>query len=246
MQLRPRAPFRSAVLDRRAGVTSRTPSGQVPEARGIDALEHPKHHGNMGHTDLPGSPDRHEPWRELFGQGSASEILPRLIQGDRLELWPRCVERITTRCHLIDVERLYYRSVARIAHAGPKYRGRPAFDEFLKGRIDESLNELMREDQEEERRGTPPEPGDSARFRFLNEVLGMEMSVTRGAVVRFNVLDEEVRQTFFALVVEMKRFNRHLAEGNGPPDKVRAQLREAFEAIGASYDEWRTREGDAR
>lgn len=212
-------------------------------AGGIDALTRSKHHDDMGSTDPRGRPEE-EPWRELFGLGSPSEILPRLLDGDRLELWPRCAEHVMHRCQLMDVERLYYRAVARIAHAGPTYRGRPELSVFLRERIEVSLNELMREDQEEERRGAPMAEGESARFRFLNEVLGMELPVTRGGVVRFNVLDEEVRQTFFALVVEMRRFNRYLAEGHGPPEKIRGHLRTAFEAIGASYDEWRARGGE--
>jgi len=200
----------------------------------------------MGRTDLPGRPEREEPWRELFGHGSSAEILPRLLKGDRLEIWPRCVERLKTRCHLIDVERLYYRSLARIAYAGPRYQGNPVLDEFLRGRIDASMDELMREDHEEERRRLPLTEADAARFRFLQEVLGMDWKVARGGVVRFNVLEEDVRQTFFSLVVEMKRFNRHLAEGNGPPEKVRSHLRTAFAAIGASYDDWRARGGESR
>lgn len=194
----------------------------------------------MGAADLRGEPEpeRDAPWRELFGDRTAQEILPLLVKDDRLEIWPRCAERLLTRCYLVDMERLYYRSVARIAYAGQTYAGTPPFTEFLRDRIDHSMDELMREDREEERMGVPVVPGDESRYTFISQVLGMEIGVTRAGICQFNVLDERMRRAFFELVVQMKRFNRYVAEGNGPPERAYEYLRIAFEAIGVPYDRW--------
>lgn len=147
------------------------------------------------------------------------------------------------KCVIIDMERLYFRAVARVAHAAIRYRGTPPLAEFLRGRIDTAIDDLVREDAAADAEGLPLAREDQSRFRFLTQVLGVEPHLSRSAAVRFNVLDEEVRQTFFALVVEMRKFHRYVAEGNGPPERVRSHLRMAFEAIGVPFDEHRLKGG---
>ncbi|MBL8858314.1 MAG: hypothetical protein JNL28_07425 [Planctomycetes bacterium] len=183
-------------------------------------------------------PKGEEPWRALFEGRSSREILADLVDGDPLEISPRCAERLLTRCYLLDMERLYFRSVARVAYAGPSYRGAPEFTEFLRERIDASIDELLREDRAEERAGHPVLPGQDARYTFVSQVLGMEVGVTRRGVCHFNVLDERIRHAFFSLVVQAKRFRRYVAEGNGPPERVSDSLRIAFETLGAPYPKW--------
>lgn len=217
----------------------------VEGANGVDAPTEPEHDDDMGRTDSRGRPGDPEPWREWFGGGGAKEILPRLLDGDRLEIWPRCVERLMSRGLMVDQERLYFRAVARIAYAGVQYRGSPEIGEFLRARIDAAIDDLVREEAEADATGQPIDPESVAPYRFLTEVLGIEPGLSRSAAVRFNVLDEEVRHTFFALVVEMRKFHRYVAEGNGPPDKLRAQLRTAFEAIGTPYEGWKGPGGES-
>lgn len=194
----------------------------------------------MGAPELHGGPEPegHEPWRVLFAGKDAYEILRRIVKDDPLELWPRCAERLLERCYLVDMERLFARTAARIAYAGPAYDGAPAFGEFVRERIDYAMDELMREDREEERDGKPMVPGEDARYTFVSEVLGMELGITRRGVCLFNVLDQRIRHAFFGLVVQSKRLRRYVAEGNGPPERVDEDLRIAFEQLGAPYDRW--------
>ena len=194
----------------------------------------------MGAPELHGGPkpEGDEPWRALFTGRNAHEILALVVKEDRLELWSRCADRLVERCHLVDMERLFARTAARVAYAGPTYVGVPEFQEFLRDRIDYSIDELMREDREDERVGKPIVPGEDARFAFVSQVLGMELGVTRRGVCQFNVLDERIRHAFFALVVQSKRLRRYIAEGHGPPERIDEHLRIAFEQLGAPYDDW--------
>ncbi len=179
----------------------------------------------------------------MFSGRSALEILRTIMKDDRLELWSRCADRLLERCYLVDMERLVARSAARIAYAGQTYEGVPEFTDFVRERIDYAMDELMREDREEERAGKPVVPGEDSRYRFVSEVLGMELGVTRRGVCQFNVLDERIRHSFFALVVQSKRLRRYVAEGFGPPERVREQLRIAFEQLGAPFhDRWTERD----
>ncbi len=200
----------------------------------------------MGAPELHGGPipEGGEPWRALFAGRNANEILKIVVTEDRLELWPRCADRLLERCYLVDMERLFARTAARIAYAGQTYNGVPEFRDFLQERIDYSIDELMREDREDERAGKPLLPGEDARFTFVSQVLGMELGVTRRGVCQFNVLDERMRHAFFALVVQTKRLRRYVAEGFGPPERIDEFLRVAFEQLGAPYDDWLRQGGE--
>jgi hypothetical protein len=176
-----------------------------------------------------GSPDY--PGREVLGSGKPRVVLARLMDGDPLEIGPRCQERLQTECWLVDLSRLVLRAYARIAYAAPRYRGRPPLDDWLRSRIDQSVVELVREDREEERTGIPAEEPWDPRYAWVSETLGLEPELARRACIAFNDLPRDVRQTYFAISVEQKSLNRWIAEGNGPPDQVREKLERAFRAL---------------
>jgi hypothetical protein len=96
----------------------------------------------------------------------------------------------------------------------------------------------MEEDAETLRSGIPvPGPGEG-HYAFLTALLGIEPNLGPTACVAFNALPPEVRRAFFAVVVEGKRLNRYVAEGNGSPQEVKERLARAFRALGLS-DEFR-------
>jgi hypothetical protein len=103
-------------------------------------------------------------------------------------------------------------------------------------RIDDAIDDLVREDEEAEHRGIPPEEPFEERLLFVSEVTGLEPTQARRACLRFNSLPEETRVAFFHVVVEQVRFNRYVAEGHGPPAKLRDQLMAAFEALSMPLD----------
>src|SRR5436853_180438 len=120
---------------------SRLPSGRFGESE--DADDDPE--------DGAGSLN----WRELFAGSSPRELLARLWDGDRLELWPRCEERVHELAYLLPISRVFRRSIARVAYAGVTYRGSPPFDAFLRRRIELSVQELLNEDREQLRGHLP-------------------------------------------------------------------------------------------
>jgi hypothetical protein len=162
---------------------------------------------------------------------SSREILKRLLEGDPLELEARCREQIERRGYLIDVARLQLRSVARIARAAPGRDGGVPLSEFIAERIDFSTQELIQEDREAELSGIPCADPEDGRFTFLTETLGIPTPLARRACVAFNYLPERVRCAYFAVLVQGKTVNRYVAEGHGPPERVRADIEMAVQTI---------------
>jgi DNA-directed RNA polymerase specialized sigma24 family protein len=183
------------------------------------------------------------PGKDILGHGSPREILRRIGDGDPLEIIPRSIDYARELAVLIDARRLAIRAMARTAHAAPRYSGTPPLDEWLRKMIDISVNDLIREDREEERAGIPPSEPWDPRFAFVSETFGVEPGAARRASIAFNVLPSDVRRAFFAIAVDRKKLNRYVAEGNGPPEKVRAHVRRALEAISGHLGDGPWKEG---
>lgn len=165
-------------------------------------------------------------------RGSSSrEILERLIDGDPLELEARCEQRMELCGYLLDLGRLHLRAVARIARAASQWNGHVKLDDFLLERIDYSMEELIQEDREAELSGIPCADEENGRYAFLAETLGIPHAMARRACVAFNYLPTRVRCAYFAIMVLGKSINRHVAEGNGPPDRVKADVERAVRTI---------------
>lgn len=185
------------------------------------------------------------PGQAILGGGSMREVLHRLIDGDPIELRPRCMAKLRDGAWFVSLDRTHLRAAARVAYASRVYRGNPPLDAWLHARIDQSIEELVREEHEDERAqkvpGAPPDP----LYAYLAAVLGLELPLARRACVALNRLPAEERGTFFAVVLDRKSVHRRVAEGNGPPATVHAQLKAATDAIEAATG-WdrRTRPGD--
>ena len=168
-------------------------------------------------------------WQLLTG-GDANAILKRLFEGDPLGVKLRVREHLRLQCYLIALDRLFVRTIARIAHSSFHYHGKPALDEWIAVLINQSIQELMIEDREGERQDLPTKRGD-IRYAFLSETLGIHPSAARRGCIRFNDLELDARRAFYALYVEGKTFNRFIAEGNGPPKRARKLMATALEAL---------------
>jgi len=177
------------------------------------------------------------PGCELLRASRPRDVLARLTDGDPLGLRERCRERLRLRAVLVSENRLFLRSVARVAYASMTYRGTPALATWLRERIDQALRELLTEDYEADRVEEPQaDDEDEERYAFLTDVLGVDTVVARRASVVFNSLPDPVRQAFWALVIEGKSINRHVAEGHGPGRRVRARVKRAILAISLLRD----------
>lgn len=117
------------------------------------------------------------PGRDLFASGDPMKILARLHTDDPLELWPRCAEWISQQSVLMQPDRLYLRVVARLAYAGPAYRGKPPLNAWIAERMAVSLRELLSDDLQEERRELPIGLEEDPRYVFLSKTLGIEIGL---------------------------------------------------------------------
>ena len=156
-------------------------------------------------------------------------LLSKLLDGDPLDLELRCDMRRDERCLLISRDRLFYKSVARCAHAGFSYDGTPPAEEWLAARIDQSMRDILEEDESQALKNLPIEV--EADYEMLTVALGFSPEVSRAAHVAFNALDDESRGAYFALSVHGRTVEEYAAMGGGPPEIIQANLERAVEAL---------------
>jgi len=206
----------------------RSDSGSEEHLRGPTGRD-----GGAGSSPVPdpGTPETPGKLWESFRGRRSREILERLLDGDPLELEARCRAKLQESALLLDLSRLHLRALARVAHRAPHYRGEPPLGEWLTDRIEDSIQDLLEEDRDAERLGTLPQTPVDHRYRFVSELLGLEVSLARRTCVAFNDLPSEVRCAWFAVAVLGKSVNRYVAEGHGPPEEVKAHVKRALTEI---------------
>jgi hypothetical protein len=165
---------------------------------------------------------------DLLSGQSPREILARLIEGDPFHVAERCTARLRDRALLIDTERLTLRSMARIAYAGFLHRADLPLHTLLTSCIDRAIEDLMREDREEERAQLLPV---DHRYGFVSQALGIEPGLARRACIVFNSLPTPQREVAWAVMVERRSIELYAAEEHRPPDLVRTLLKDAILAL---------------
>lgn len=183
-----------------------------------------------------GIPGDDFPGRELFSGGDPMKILARLHPTDPLELWPRSAEHIAERAVLMQPGRLYMRLVARLAFAGPSYRGDPALNDWIVERMDVSLRELLSDDLEEERRELPMGLEEDPRYVFLSKMLGIEIGLAPRVCNRFNHLPFEQRAAFHGVLIHGRGIQGYATDHALDPVEVRHLLTRCLRAIGIRKD----------
>lgn len=168
------------------------------------------------------------------------DILPRLVEGDPLELLDRCARHLTSEALLLDLGRLHARSLAIVARRLHE-TNEEGIDEWLRDRVRDASNQLIHEEQYEERLGFPPPRAADPRTSFLMGTLGVEPALTRGVSVSFHRMEREARRTFFRAVVSGESIEGiALAEG-GTRDSVLEILRGVIRSMSLSGFEERAR-----
>jgi DNA-directed RNA polymerase specialized sigma24 family protein len=163
-------------------------------------------------------------WQELLAGAGPREVLARLVDGDPLGLWAVVRERLRARAYLLDADRVFLRSLARVARYAPRYRGEPELEVWLAGIVDEALLDLLEEEREG---GAGPTLGPDA-VRELARPLGLDPAAMRAACRRFHELPEGERRTFQALLVEGRELDE-LARSTG--ESATAVARRARHAL---------------
>ncbi len=176
------------------------------------------------------------PGSEVLIGRSPRAVLDRLLDGDPLDLASHVEARLLERAYFVSFDRVVKRTAARLAYAAMAYRGEPPLADWIAIAIDQSLEELLCEDIEAERRGIPPASPWDPDFAMFTEIAGVEPGQARSMCVAFNALPEEVRRTVYAVLVERKSFNRWVAEGHGPPERAKAMLKRGMLALLLMHD----------
>lgn len=173
------------------------------------------------------------PGSEWLRGPSPRAILHNLLDHDPFELGGRSVARLEQRALLLSGNKLWLRALARVAHAALGYHGEPALETWLRQKMDVSLEEILEEELQAELEGQPLDVPPEPHHLFVSQHFGVEPGMARRACLRFNGLPESVRRVFFAIAVHKKSVNRCVAEGNGPPERVRDDFELAVRALSA-------------
>lgn len=182
------------------------------------------------------------PGAKVLVARSPRVVLERLLAGDPLALRRRTRGVLERERWFLPPACVLFRSAARVAYDAMSYRGRPALDVWLAGRIERAIADALVDQREEERMQLPAEDAEDGAFHAaIARRLGVEETLGRLACTILNGLPLEVRRAVHATVVERKSINRWVAEGHGPPARVRRHLRRArraiHEAVKAKRDE---------
>jgi len=181
-------------------------------------------------TDLPfehaarprlDDPPRRPDWRSLLCGGTPREVLARIVDGDPLGLRPRVVDALRRGAWLMDADRVLLRALALCARHGARYRGRPAIDEWLAARVQESIDALL--EQEAESTSAPA----TGAFASLARPLSLSPDELRAACARFHARPREEREAYVSLVLD----RRPLEESGAKPLEVARRARRATLAL---------------
>ncbi len=177
------------------------------------------------------------PTRRVTGR----ELLRLVLDGDPLSMQSRTHTR-RRRCALaLPRGRAVARAVALVAMRAPGPRGdAPAAaspdatdaEVWLDRCARDAVVQLAREQRDEERRGLPwTRSPDRGFYSLVARRLGLEADQGRVACVALNRLPLEVRRAFVSIELEGTTFRRFVAEGFGPPRRVRERMRAARRAL---------------
>ena len=169
-------------------------------------------------------PDPHEGPRE---------VLPRLVEGDPLQLIELCASHLTSEALLLDLERLHARSLALIARRSPEAKGEEISD-WITARVREAADQLVDEERYEERLGFPPSNIVDPRSEFLVGALGIEPAMTRGVSVSFHRMSRGDRRTFWRAVVSGGSVSGIADESGETRDYVIEGLRRVIRSLSLS------------
>ena len=161
------------------------------------------------------------------------EVLPRLVEGDPLELIERCASHLTSDALLLDLERLHARSLALIARRSPE-ASEADVSEWITARIREAADQLVGEERYEERLGFPPSRVVDPRSEFLVGALGIEPAMTRGVSVSFHGMARADRRAFWRAVVSGEPLSQIADESGETRDQVIEGLRRVIRSLSLS------------
>jgi hypothetical protein len=169
------------------------------------------------------------PRQRLLSGPSPGAILERIVDGDPLGLEARCRKYLREWAVMIDLERLFARTAARISYHAWRENG-TAGDDIVEDCLANAVEELMTQDRDEIELGEPI-ADDEGRYSFLTETLGLDPESARIACVAFNDLPPDVRRCYWEVAVEGRSIERCVSLGLGDALTIDENVRRALRAI---------------
>lgn len=228
---------RSAAVIGDAGFCQRMPRKNRSSARARKRARRPKKAKPGAGARSNAAADARNVQRSLLSGSSPGAILERIIPGDPLGLEPRCRTYLREWAVLIDLERLFARTAARIAYHAFRENG-TAGSEIIEDCLANAVEELLEQDREEIALGLGPMEVEDGleRARFLAETLGIEFADSLGACVAFNDLPPAVRRSYWERVVEGRSLERCVSMGLGRAEEIEANVRHALQTLSGYKD----------
>jgi hypothetical protein len=131
------------------------------------------------------------------------DILIRLTEEDPFELCARVPRCCRERAVLLPATRLVMMTMARMAIGAKSYTGAGPIEDWVESAIRVSLDDMLEEQREEERRGLPVrESPDAAIYQELAEIFRCPDVDARMACATLNGLSEAHRRAFHAVIAQ--------------------------------------------
>lgn len=180
--------------------------------------------------------------------GSPREVLARLFPRDPLRVRALVAERLAARYLLMDGERVFLASLARIARGAARYRGSPPLAAWIEREVDAAIDALRAEEArraelEAEEQGPARAPDDGRErcaWRALAPPLGLAPEAMRAACARFNALPLPEREAFVRVVLERRSPDALARESGSSLSELARRARRGIEAVLAPLDEARS------
>lgn len=171
-------------------------------------------------------------------RGTPEEVLARLTSDDPLRLEQECAKRIRERFYLLDPERVFERALSRVALMASKTPAEELSREWLLAQVDHSIQRVLEEESEEERRSPYDCDPEDPRYQMLREIF-IEGCFARTASWAFNRLPERPRVAFHYLCLEQRSVDECLKLGVWDDDTLYEDIWRALAAPGYHVGEGR-------
>src|SRR5262245_15046119 len=184
----------------------------------------------MSGKEASRGPDRPN-WPSFLRGADAQEIHARLSQGDALRLLENSTRRLREVWFLLDPERVYNRAVGVCATAAAREDPPEDLAAWAHAKIDLAIEQLVREDLEEERAHPEFVSEEAKAFPLLTDSLMLDPELVRAASVAFNTLDPLPRRAFFELMIEGREIGECIESGPWDEDGLYEAIQTALATV---------------
>ncbi len=171
------------------------------------------------------------PGRGLLAGGDPHEILRRLHAGDPLSVRSRAENHARKNALVLDSDRLYVRSLARVAHDAAAGRVREPLSPWLDDCVAISARELLREDLAATRPEATAAPVIDGMHTLLAYALKIEPLEAPYVAAIFNQLHVEQRAPLYAVLIERRTMTDVAAARGITVGQVRAHVTAGLNAL---------------